>query len=84
MKIHYLAPNMYCCDAGTAVDLEMVTQMMASELELQRLYTGRELRIIQAEKRLTNHLFRYQGYIGATLIIGGIDVKGPQIVNISL
>ena len=74
---------MYCCGVGTAADLEMATQMMLSELELQRLYTGRESRIIQAETRLTNHLFRYQGYIGATLIIGGIDV-GPQIVNISL
>ena len=83
MKIHYLAPNMYCCGAGTAADLEMVTQMMASELELQRLYTGRESRISHAEARLTNHLFRYQGYIGAALIIGGIDVNGPQIVNIS-
>ena len=74
---------MYCCGAGTAADLEMVTQMMASELELQRLYTGRESRIIHAETRLTNYLFRYQGYIGAALIIGGIDVNGPQIVNIS-
>ena len=83
MKIHYLAPNMYCCGAGTAADLEMVTQMMASELEMHRLYTGRQSRIIQAETRLTNYLFRYQGYIGAALIIGGIDVNGPQIVNIS-
>ena len=83
MKIHYLAPNMYCCGAGTAADLEMVTQMMASELELQRLYTGRQSRIIHAETRLTNYLFRYQGHIGAALIIGGIDVNGPQIVNIA-
>ena len=83
MKIHYLAPNMYCCGAGTAADLEMVTQMMASELELQRLYTGRQSRIIHAETRLTNYLFRYGGHIGAALIIGGIDVNGPQIVNIA-
>ena len=83
VKVHYLAPNMYCCGAGTAADLKMVTQMMASELELQRLYTGRQSRIIHAETRLTNYLFRYQGYIGAALIIGGIDVNGPQIVNIS-
>ena len=50
---------------------------------MHRLYTGRQSRIIQAETRLTNYLFRYQGYIGAALIIGGIDVNGPQIVNIS-
>ena len=83
MKIHYLAPNMYCCGAGTAADTEMVTQLVASELELQRLYTGSESRISHAETRLCNHLFRYQGYIGAALIIGGVDIKGPQLVTIS-
>ena len=83
MKIHYLAPNMYCCGAETAADLEMVTQMMGSELEWHRLYNGRQSRIIQAETWLTNYLFRYPGYIGAALIIWGIDTIGPQIVNIS-
>ena len=83
LKIHYLAPNMYCCGAGTAADTEMVTQLVASELELQRLYTGSESRISHAETRLCNHLFRYQGYIGAALIIGGVDIKGPQLVTIS-
>ncbi|KAA8514797.1 hypothetical protein F0562_017976 [Nyssa sinensis] len=24
-KIHYMAPNIYCCGAGTAVDMEAVT-----------------------------------------------------------
>ena len=56
---------------------------MASELELQRLNTGRESRIIHAETRLTNYLFRYQGYIRVALIIGVIDVNGLQIINIS-
>lgn len=83
LKIHYLAPNIYCCGAGTAADTEMVTQMMASELEMQRLYTGSESRISHAEARLTSHLFRYQGHIGAALIVGGVDIKGPQLVTIS-
>merc|ERR1712179_393960 len=33
-KIHYIRPNMYCCGAGTAADLEMTTKLMASQLEL--------------------------------------------------
>ena len=82
IKIHYLAPNMYCCGAGTAADLRMVTRMMASELEMQRLYTGRESRISHAECRLVNHLFKHMGYIGAALIIGGVDVTGPHLVQI--
>lgn len=81
LKIHYLAPNIYCCGAGTAADTEFVTQMVASELELHRLNTKRESRVSQVEARLTNHLYRYQGHIGAALIVGGVDVKGPALVN---
>ncbi|XP_022248043.1 proteasome subunit beta type-7-like [Limulus polyphemus] len=40
-KIHYLAPNMYCCGAGTAADTEMTTKLISSQLELHRLNTGR-------------------------------------------
>ena len=80
LKIHYLAPNIYCCGAGTAADTEFVTQMVASELELQRLNTNRESRVSHVEQRLTSHLFRYQGNIGAALIVGGIDINGPSLV----
>ena len=82
-KLHYLAPNIYCAGAGTAADNDMITRLVSSELELQRLYTGSESRISHVESRLTKHLFRYQGHIGAALIIGGVDIKGPQLVNIS-
>jgi 20S proteasome subunit beta 2 len=80
LKIHYLAPNIYCCGAGTAADTEFVTQMVASELELHRLNTKRESRVSQVESRLTSHLFKYQGNIGAALIVGGVDVNGPALV----
>merc|ERR1712149_135914 len=36
-KIHYIAPNIYCCGAGTAADTEMTTQMISSQIELHRL-----------------------------------------------
>ena len=38
-KIHYLAPNIYCCGAGTAADCDHVTESMKRELELHRLNT---------------------------------------------
>ncbi len=82
LKIHYLAPNIYCCGAGTAADTEFVTQMVASELELHRLNTKRESRVSQVEARLTSHLFKYQGHIGAALIVGGVDVNGPSLVKL--
>ena len=33
-KIHYLAPNIYTCGAGTAADCDHVNEMMKRELEL--------------------------------------------------
>jgi len=82
-KIHYLSPNMYCCGAGTAADTEFVTNTLASQLELLRFNTARQSRVSTAVTRLTTHLHRYQGHIGAALILGGVDVKGPQLVMIS-
>ncbi|KAJ8934642.1 hypothetical protein NQ314_013241 [Rhamnusium bicolor] len=81
-KIHYLAPNMYCCGAGTAADTEMTTQMISSQLELHRLYTNRIARVATANQMLKQYLFRYQGYIGAALILGGVDVEGPHLYQI--
>lgn len=37
VKIHYIAPNMYCCGAGTAADTENVTDLLSSQLKLLRL-----------------------------------------------
>jgi len=81
-KIHYLQPNMYCCGAGTAADLEMTTQLMASQLELHRLNTGREVPLVAANRMLKQMLFRYQGHIGAALVLGGVDKNGPHIYSI--
>ena len=37
-KIHYIAPNIYCCGAGTAADTEMTTNMISSNLQLHRYF----------------------------------------------
>lgn len=58
-KIHYLAPNMYCCGAGTAADTEFTTNLISSKLELHRLGTGREARVVTAMTMLKQMLFRY-------------------------
>jgi 20S proteasome subunit beta 2 len=81
LKIHYLAPNIYCCGAGTAADTEFVTQVMASELELHRLNTKTESRMSMVEAKLSSKLFKYGGNIGAALIVGGVDVTGPHLVR---
>lgn len=72
-KIHYLAPNIFCCGAGTSADCENVTEMMSSNLTLHRLNTGRECRVSTAVTMLAQYLFRYQGHISAALVVGGVD-----------
>merc|ERR1719334_1591184 len=52
-KLHYLQPNIYCAGAGTAADLEMTTEMMASQLELHRLNTGRQVQVKTARTMLS-------------------------------
>lgn len=81
-KIHYLAPNMYCCGAGTAADTEMTTNLISSQLELHRLSTGRESKVVTAMTLLKQMLFKYQGHIGAALVLGGYDFHGPHLFTI--
>ncbi|XP_067868617.1 proteasome subunit beta type-7 [Heterodontus francisci] len=81
-KIHYIAPNIYCCGAGTAADTEMTTQLISSNLELHALSTGRLARVATANRMLKQMLFRYQGYIGAALVLGGVDCTGPHLYSI--
>lgn len=81
-KIHFIAPNIYCCGAGTAADTEMTTQLISSNMELHSLSTGRLPRVVTANRMLKQMLFRYQGYIGAALVLGGVDVTGPHLYSI--
>jgi 20S proteasome subunit beta 2 len=57
-KIHYIAPNIYCCGAGTAADTEFTTNLISSQLELHRLSTGRSGRVVTAMTMLKQMLFR--------------------------
>merc|ERR1719192_3312230 len=78
-KIHFIAPNIYCCGAGTAADTENVTEMIASQLTLMQLNTATNSRVVMALTRLKRHLFRYMGYVSAALVLGGVDCTGPHL-----
>lgn len=78
-KLHRLAPKIWCAGAGTAADTEMVTQLIASNLELHSLSTGREPRVVTSLTQLKQHLFKYQGHIGAYLIVAGVDPTGAHL-----
>lgn len=81
-KLHRLAPKLWCAGAGTAADTEMVTQLIASNLELHSLSTGREPRAVTALQQLKQHLFKYQGHIGAYLIVAGVDPTGAHLFSV--
>jgi len=81
-KIHYIAPNIYCCGAGTAADTEATTLLISGKLERHRLATGRQSRVVAAKTLLKNHLFRYQGHVSAALVLGGCDVTGPCLYTV--
>jgi len=81
-KLHNLAPNIYCAGAGTAADCDHTTEMIKRELELHRLNTNSESRVQMAVGRMANHLFRYGGHVGLHTIVGGVDCKGPQLVEV--
>ena len=82
-KIHYIAPNIYCCGAGTAADTEKTTELISSQMELLRMNTGEsQSRIVTACTLLKRMLFRYQGYISAALVLGGCDINGPHLYQI--
>lgn len=82
MKIHDLAPNMVCCGAGTAADCDKVTKMIGSQLKLNRLNWGRQVRVKTANHLFKQMLFRYQGHIGAYLVLAGADVEGGHLYTI--
>eukprot|EP01101_Sappina_pedata_P001559 TRINITY_DN11646_c0_g1_i1.p2 TRINITY_DN11646_c0_g1~~TRINITY_DN11646_c0_g1_i1.p2 ORF type:complete len:270 (+),score=102.63 TRINITY_DN11646_c0_g1_i1:37-846(+) len=82
-KIHFIAPNIWCCGAGTSADTESSTALVSSKLELHRLSTGRKSRVVTAMTMLKQMLFRYQGHVSAALVLGGYDdVAGPQLYTV--
>lgn len=81
-KIHYIAPNIWCCGAGTAADTEKTTDLIASNLELLRLSTGSQSRVVTALTQVKRMLYKYQGHISAALILGGVDINGPHLYSI--
>ncbi|CAI5745039.1 unnamed protein product [Peronospora destructor] len=81
-KIHYIAPNIYCCGAGTAADTENTTAFISSQLELHRLNTDTQSRVVTAMTLLKKMLFQYQGHVSAALVLGGVDITGPHLYTI--
>lgn len=57
--------------------------MVSSQLELHRLNSGRQVRVVTANRLLRQYLFRYEGHVSAALVLGGVDVSGPYLSSIA-
>jgi len=83
-KIHYIAPNIYCCGAGTAADCKMQARQVSSQLELLRLNTGApKSRVITCVTMLKRQLFQHQGHLECALIVGGVDSTGAYLHSVA-
>ncbi|KAG2446249.1 hypothetical protein HXX76_000841 [Chlamydomonas incerta] len=56
--------------------------MVSGQLALHRYATGRNARVITAMTMFKQHLFKYQGHVGAALVLGGYDINGPHLFTI--
>ncbi|EPR60729.1 putative proteasome subunit beta type 7 precursor [Toxoplasma gondii TgCatPRC2] len=81
-KLHRIADNMYAAGAGTSADLDHMCDWLAVQVELHRLNTNAKPRVSMAVSVLSQELFKYQGYKGCAVVLGGVDFKGPQIYKI--
>ena len=57
--------------------------MISSNIELHALQTGRTPRVVTAMTMLKQYLFRYQGYVSAALVLGGVDTTGPHLFTVA-
>ncbi|KAK4969756.1 proteasome core particle subunit beta 2 [Elasticomyces elasticus] len=81
-KLHFISPQIWCAGAGTAADTEFTTSLISSNLELHSLSTGRKPRVVTVMTMLKQHLFRYQGHIGAYLVVAGCDPTGAHLFTV--
>jgi 20S proteasome subunit beta 2 len=81
-KLHYISPQIWCAGAGTAADTEFTTAIISSNLELHALSTARKPRVVTCMTMLKQHLFRYQGHIGAYLVVAGVDPTGTHLFTV--
>jgi len=78
-KLHRIADNIFCAGAGTAADCDFVTKEMEMNVEFQSLEMQSKPRVVSVLTQLKRKLFQYQGYIGAYLIVGGVDTTGSHL-----
>merc|ERR1719213_748030 len=55
---------------------------MESQMALLSMAMKTQTRVCTVVRRLSTMLFKYQGYVGCALVLGGVDVTGPHLYQI--
>uniref|UniRef100_A0A8C7LEZ6 Proteasome 20S subunit beta 7 n=1 Tax=Oncorhynchus kisutch TaxID=8019 RepID=A0A8C7LEZ6_ONCKI len=79
-----------CCDKTDGLVLGADTRategMIVADKNCSKIHyslsTGHLPRVGTANRMLKQMLFRYQGHIGAALVLGGMDCNGPHLYSI--
>ncbi|CDJ52869.1 proteasome subunit beta type 7, putative [Eimeria brunetti] len=72
-KLHRISSNIYAAGAGTAADLDHM---------VWGLGVPQKPRVSMAVCVLSQELFKYQGYRGCAVVLGGYDIRGPSLYKI--
>lgn len=78
LKLHPLAPNIFCAGAGTAADLMHLTMQIRADLAVFAYTLGRAVSVETVATRVCNLMSRYGGHLGLHLIIGGVNPDGKS------
>ncbi|KAL8428816.1 hypothetical protein ACSSS7_006970 [Eimeria intestinalis] len=78
-KLHRISNNIYAAGAGTAADLDHMCDWLSSQVALHSMNRPR---VGMAVCVLSQELFKYQGYRGCAVVLGGVDLKGPSLYKI--
>ncbi|EDW33971.1 GL21838 [Drosophila persimilis] len=80
-KIYRLQENIYAGGSGVCGDLHQVARLTRAEMDLHQLQMGCKVPVVCANHFVKHMLYRYQGNIKITMLIGGVDNGGPSLYS---
>lgn len=70
-KLHKISDEIYCAGAGTAADIDRVTDYCSSMVKIFENKYRKKAPVQYAISIISKHLFNYGGFISAALILAG-------------
>lgn len=83
LKLHKISDDIYCAGAGTAADTDRVTSYCSSMIRIFETKYNKKAPIEYAVSIISKHLFRYQGFISAAIILAGKYKETFHLYSIS-